>query len=652
MAGEAYQIPAGSDILSYHGDPGLASGAGTQLSPIQVNPLAGVDSSLDKIQAFNQQKAILNYKKKQEDQDNLKKMLAETGGSVFNMAAPNGQKMSFTPLPDDQKVLNDKADSLRKMMVSNPGGYMFSSDYGKQKQDFDQAVSHAGLRSVAYNQYNQDAQKATDPDERQNIMTQRDQEIGGHDLSEGYMPQPWMPKLAINEGNLIKPEDIANKANWNSQQTTGTDAQGNQLYNTKETLNPSVADFRANVAPGTPAYNTASQIANGYMNVIATNPAAVEQHNKVIDAINEDYGYTPNDPHYVPHVADVQTNQDGSKKVIVNTVDPVQVAYAAMMEKHGAARKKSEINEDSGDLESDEQESRKTEAQIAKDNAETKKTQEEAQRVKDGKPSKPMTPTEIAEDKDSRVTVKRVKQVFNPARYSGPGASVVTGTEKVDGEDKQTYRTIAGVDVAKTLKDKGLKPEDWGVFIAPAGEADDLIGVERKGKLNTGAEQRTGETIPSAKQFILKNKQTGDLRLASYGKDGEKYTLQSMVDGRTAVGNAAKAKHEYKTENSKMSEEIDRNEGVWDEYDKPAASSSASNVVKPSNSDNSKVTIPTYTGDNPKTYKEPRNENGMSYPGFDPNFPDYILYKTNKGNKYYTKDGIKYYNNGGNLKPV
>lgn len=566
----------GNDILSYTGNAGLASGAGNGIMPTQGDPYAGISSAIDRINETHAQKAIMDYQQKIDQQKNLQKMLAETDGSVFNMKGANGQNMSYTPLADDQPMLNEKAKELHDMVTAKPGHYNDNGEFSQAYREFSQLNNKAGTRAVAWQNYNNEAMKSDDPQERANILAWRDQELKGKKLGDANDPEPYLAKLPMNDEVYFPSKKLADDNNYSTADSIGTDAQGNQTQTTTKTLKPNVADFRSNIIPGTKEYTAAAKITSDYLSNINGNPALVDRDAKNIDAVNKAMGYVdadgrPISQHYIPHPADVVTQPDGTQTIKVNTTNPVDVAYALKMDKIGLPQTKTIIKKDKAQLDKEDLENQKTRTDITNTQAETEYKKGQTDHLGDEK-TKPLTPAEIAENTDSKVTVGRVRSLFKPDQYQGAGTPIVMNTTKEkDGTETLNMRTVDGVKVGQALQAKGYDPKDWGVFkLPPKADVNDLSGIERLNPNDkTGAEQRTGETERADHQFMLKNNKTGEVKLAiinnaSGNKKDADPELRALVNGREAVGNAAKAKHQYKAENSKLSEEISRNEGLWD----------------------------------------------------------------------------------------
>lgn len=525
----------GNDILSYRGDPGLAAGAGTGLSPITVNPLAGLDTTLDRIQEQNHREALLDYQQKLQRQEDLRKMLSETGGSVFNMKSPQtGQNMSFTPLPEDAKVLNQKALEQRKLIIANPDNYWFNEDYQKNNLDLNQLTSEAGMRATAYGQYNQDLLKSNDPDEQTDIKNLRDSEIHGHKLGEGYMPEPFLPKPVINEGNLIDAKALADENNWNPKEYIYYE-DGNEIRSKISTLSPNVGDFRQTLTPGSKGYTDAVQMSKSYLKTIATNPQFVQSQNQQIDALNKAYGYTnaqgqPVNPHYIPHIADIVTQQDGTPRVRVNTADAATVAYALMMERHGTPKTGSKVDTDAGDIESGVLDDELKRSEIAKNNAAAK-----------GKTGKPPTGEELKEEQNKQAALSAYHEVSDVFNGSYP-------------------KSVIPLPGATIFKD-GTKLSDYNIYSIPGAVANKFIGIEAPenkdnkfdkatGKVSSVVTTNKGESLTPDAVALAENKKTKEKRLIYFSQGklvSEATPKQAMVNSLKHDARYQPSEYENKT---------------------------------------------------------------------------------------------------------
>lgn len=548
-----YSIPTANDILSYRGDPGLAAGAGTGLSPIQVNPLGGVDSTLDKIQQINAQKAIMDYQQKAKDQEDLAKMLRETGGSVFNMKGPGGQNISYTPLPEDMKILNAKAHELRRMTLEHPDNYEFNEDWLDKKKEYDNLVNHAGVRAYAYSNYNTDAAKTNDQEERNRIMGMRQSEIGNHPLTDYYMPEPHLPGFTSNMENILPEKTALDKNNQNTFRVkTGKDAAGNLLFTELNGLKDNVLDRRQDIFPGSPGWADAVNYTKNYFQHIAANPSLVQQQNTNIDRINQQRGYVdengnPINQHYIPHVADVVQGPNGPQ-VVPRTTNPADVVHALIAEKYGSLQGDVSIKKTADELQKEYAGISDAQQKI---NLERQKLAEE-ERYHNGLLAKGEKPN-----------TEQLKDIM----YKKQAISAFDDVHKVWNEAFQADKPYSQkvVEIPKYpqfWKDRGIDPTEYNFYPdITQKKADSFIGLEAPQITETtkAGESTPGRTTKYAsasqiptKVFPIENKKTGEKKLVFM--DGDK--VLNVVDEKNAVIN--KLKHD-----AQYDQKIYENPTVW-----------------------------------------------------------------------------------------
>ncbi len=317
---------SGSDILNYHGDAGLASGAGNGgILPQQGDPFAGISSALDQVNAHNAQMAVYRYHQRIKDQENLANTLSQTGGSVFNMKGANGQNMSFTPLPDDQSVLDEKAAELRKIILAKPDSYEFNRGYLDKKAEYDSLIKHAGVRSYAHSNFNTQGAQTNDPDERNEIQQQRDAEITGHKLTDYHLPEPHLPKL--QSVDVINPKDWQDKKKLQVYGTEiknidGTDYEVKKLGIPAKVIMAPLTDVTtAGIA------NSKNALATWLQRPESRDPAYVNAMNAQIDKKAAEMGVQP--------VYAATVSPDGT---VTYPLDPRQAMTAFNIQKYGGVQ--------------------------------------------------------------------------------------------------------------------------------------------------------------------------------------------------------------------------------------------------------------------------------------------------------------------------
>lgn len=538
---------SGNGILSYTGNAGLAAGANNgAILPEQGNPYAGLQNTLDRINEQQARMNILKYQQHVKDQEDLAQALSETGNSVFNMRGPNGQNMSFQPLPDDQKKLEAKAAEIRKSVLSNTSGFRFDPAYYDKVAEFNRMRNHAGIRSVAYNNYNTAAAGTNDPNERQSIMSTRQAEVLNKDLEEYHQPEPHLPHFTYNPDNFISPKEAANDKNQNVYEVaSGKDAAGNLIHTSMAGLSDNMLDFRARVYKDSKNHADAANLATNYLHGIVSDPNAVMEHNRNIDAINRQRGYVdengnPKSPHYIPHVADVITGPNGETQVRVNTQNPVDIAYSVMAEKYGALQPSKEIKKDAFELQKeaiaeektalDMEKTRKQMEGIDADIAEKKAKIANMRKGKsaDGKP----TEAQVKAENNKLSVLSAYKDLTDVFEKSYAGKQVI----------KPTYPDY-------WKRHYGIDPSKYNIYPALSdGVADKFIGVEGEETTNSVTDKQNVKTTTKEKRvskkpdkvYPLVDLNTGEEKLAFVIGDQAK-----IVSKKEAVIGALKHDAKY-----------------------------------------------------------------------------------------------------------
>jgi hypothetical protein len=176
---------SGTEILNNPGNAGLASGSGSGALPIQVDTKP-IYSVLDRLGDEDVKMRFQQQAQDREDKAALAKTLAEIGGkggSAFNMKGADGSNVSFSPLPEDQKVLQSKADEMRQIILKNPDNYDYDPNFLRKKEEYNYLLQHAGKRSILHSQNRLGAQQATDPEDREGYLKTNQDEILAHPLT-------------------------------------------------------------------------------------------------------------------------------------------------------------------------------------------------------------------------------------------------------------------------------------------------------------------------------------------------------------------------------------------------------------------------------------------------------------------------------------
>ena len=217
MAGEGLGGPyqTASEIEAYKGDAALGYSGDNAVQylgdPANQNPLSGLDNTLARMQSEDANMRMQRHLEKRQDLDNIYKTLRGVGGSAFNMKGPNGKDLSFTPLPEDRKILETKADEVRKYITAHPNTYQTDNKYLQMVNDLDSHSDVAGRRAIFHADQNAVAAQEQDPDERMGILQNINKELQ-NPLSALASPNPYMPKpKLVNDIDLKHYEDAKNR---------------------------------------------------------------------------------------------------------------------------------------------------------------------------------------------------------------------------------------------------------------------------------------------------------------------------------------------------------------------------------------------------------------------------------------------------------
>lgn len=573
----------GSNILSYTGNAGLAAGANNgAILPDAGNSYAGLQNTLDRLNEQQARMNILKYQQHIKDQEDLAQTLAQTGESVFNMRGPNGQNMSFQPLPEDQKKLEEAATDIRKSILSNPNGFRYDQNYYKKLADFNRMRNHAGIRAVAYDKYNTAAATTNDPNERQSILGSREAEIMNRPLEDYHMPEPHLPHFTYNPENFISSKEAANDKNQNVfEVASGTDDKGNLVHTSMVGLGDNMLDFRPRVYRDSKNHADAANLATNYLHGIVRDPAAVMEHNRNIDAINKQRGYVdaqgnPVSPHYIPHVADVVQTENGPQ-VRVNTENPVDIAYSVMAEKYGALQPSKEIKKDAFELKKEalaedkvQLDMEKTRKQMGLIDAEIAKKKAEIDNIRKGKgASGKKSEAEVKAEKEKLAVLSEYRDFTSVFKKAYEGKQVAT--PQYPEFWKNHY---------------GINPEDYYIYPKLSDNSADKFHGIRGAETTTTSEKKGVKTVEKtpigtespAEVYPIVDKKTGEEKLLFI--TGERNNKKGrVVSKKDAVIGALKHQAQYQPSQykSKIPYVDEVISGVGQS---PSASSKTSNIQK------------------------------------------------------------------------
>ncbi len=522
----AQPIPytTGNDLNAYQGNAALAAGANNGITPQASDPFAGISNTIDRINDRQAQMAVLKYKQKQKDQDDLAQMLSENGGSLSNMKGENGQNRSVPLLPEDQKIINEYATNYRRAIMADPERARFDPKLLAQKDEIARMANFAGRRAVAYSDYNVEASKIADEDERKEIIAHRDREIG-HSLTDFVKPEPYLHK--------IYPADMINEADYKDPKTH---EQIKEEVITQTNPDGTKVDYQVtkkgipNSALLSPMYDSTPAGMHKAMELYKAtrampemrNPAYINKMNAKILANATERGIQP--------VYAAVVNPDGT---IEYNENPGQVAAALNLEKHGWVRKESKLTDEATKRANVESEIKRRRDLTALEWAKLKQDQEKA--AKEGKQSAESLKQEV-DEKGGLAAYREVKKVFDPKNY----------------KDKMEI-TPSLIAVGK---DVGYNPADYEFYkVPPSVNANKYIGVEASeetetkteksggGKVTERSSSKTakGESMRPDVVVMVRNKKTGQSELV-YLKGGAPV---AVVSERQAIANGLKHEARY-----------------------------------------------------------------------------------------------------------
>lgn len=362
-------VTPGSELLSNPGNAalGYSSGADFNIGP-NSQPLQGLDNTIGKLMDEEHQVQVMRYQKRLKEQDELATRIAETGGSAFNISGPGGQNMSFTPLPEDKKVLDQKADEIRRALISNPTGYKYSDDIAQKQQEFNALKNHASQRSVFAATTRSEAAKTNDQEDRQGMIDNLQNEVYGHKLTDFVTPSPYLNKPSWSD-ETFHPKDVFNKEKMAAlATTTQKDAQGNEIEVNNMGYPIDKLDIRSNITPGNQKiWSEANNMLGRFTNSkYVKDPNFYIEQNAAIDRFNQERGLTdangnPISQHAIPHIADV-TPQGA---IVPNKNLSMQdFVYAMTTPSHGAITQETKLKKDAIDLAKENEGIKKSEADI------------------------------------------------------------------------------------------------------------------------------------------------------------------------------------------------------------------------------------------------------------------------------------------------
>ena len=587
---------SGSEILANPGNAalGYSSGVDYDFNPADTNPFAGVQGTLSRIQEEEKQMRFQRHLEKQKEQEQLAETISSLKGkgSVFNLKGPDGANTSFTPLPEDEVILTEKADELRKLALKSPGGYKYNREFLKKKDEFDYLTAHAGMRAVHDAQNRQAAVKATDEEDRAGYLKNIDEEVTPYKLTDLYRPKPYNPAMKTEGESILPSKDRLDKDNFFTKSVTVADEGGIGIQTDMTGLRDDIVDVRGKIKPGTKAYSEAVIMSQRFISSPLTqNPKAIEDMNRRIDANNASRGYKPGDAHYQPHVAEVQP--DGTVGFV--STDPAQIAGAIFFEQYGglqASKKPTDILE----------KKKAAESQIK--NQEDDNRRQWATLQDKIRHEKEME--EIARNKGKAKEADELKEINAP---------VITYLEFAKSAREKKPLPIPDM-VGSAMKAQGIDPGQYEYV--PLNATDEgvsrIFGIS---KVDKDGKAQKGLNSPTA-AYYLRSK-TGDMK-------------DDFIAGTYNEGPTTK----WKT--------VKPNEAVSNIYSNTGNASSFKQINKIQNK------LSEYLGGNAPASQAPAAEQKQIVPEKAPSVPQgYTEKTTSKGIVYYESGGRRYVYSGGEM---
>lgn len=331
---------SGSDILSYHGDPALGySGGGVSYNynPAITQPLAGVESTISKLEQEQAAQREMDYKARLADRERLAQYLAETGGSVFNQRGANGQNLSLSPLPQDYEKMNAKAGEIADYMRRNPKAGSFDKNLLNLVNEHKRLVANAGERAHFYANAMQEAAASQDPDERDAIIKHAQDQISAHGVSDFQPITPYM-KQPITDDSFLDKAAIANGQNLLKKEIAGKDENGNATINTHYYVDPNILDNTADIMSNKQKLAAATRYAQAYLPTYLNNPQIAAQQIQEVDKINKIRAAT-GETKELPQIFNITQDAQGNPKVGLNPgLNVAQIAYGLAAPKYASPR--------------------------------------------------------------------------------------------------------------------------------------------------------------------------------------------------------------------------------------------------------------------------------------------------------------------------
>lgn len=511
----AEQVPyqTGSDLLSYHGDPNLAVGSGAAGPAVAFNgqQLSGV---LGQMQEQEAQVQLTKYKNKLQDQENLAKMLSGQDGSVFNMKDPKtGKDLSFSPLPDDQKILLQKAHDLRKTVMSNPDGYMYDPDFLDQQNEFKALQRQASLRAVHVADQQQEMTKVDNDTDRQGYQDHIN-DVRKSKLTDFGQLDPYLPDLKTDLSKVYDGDKDLMETNKTMTVDNGV---GYEVSTTKPNIDK--LDVRSKLLSDKTARDNANTVVKQFLkSPLSQDPAVLAKHNEDVIAANQRLGLTPDNPHYIPTIPLDPNTGLMDPNFIHQPSSANDLFYSLSAPSKAVVRTSKQVSDAALKQQKDKAETRNQ-------NAEADLHEAQSKAAKSGKPLKPTT-EELKEDQNRESVKSMYKEV------------------------KSAYVIPTN---AKPIPDRPYRDEfnkKFNLYPVPKGVAEKFIGIEEEPTSTTikgiggssTVKNITGDSVKPDDVFLAVDKKSGDKQLV-FMKDGK--TI-AKVPEKQAIINGIKHEAKYK----------------------------------------------------------------------------------------------------------
>jgi len=328
-------LTSASDILSYHGDAGLASGSGAGTLPVMPDyqPMLSTVDKLQDEQVQKRREARLQAQKDLQDRAQFISQLTNNGGSIFNMKGKDGSNQSYSMLPNDQEDVNKSALNIIQAVNANPSGYAYDPSIAKMQMDHNRLAANAQMRSTYETQARLAAANTMDPEEKAGYLQSIDDNINKYKVGDFHQIQPYVPPIKYSDADRLDLDAVKDPKNLETKLDDGH-------FETK-IPNEGVVGNTLNLAPGDKAYLPNMDMAAKFLrSPLAHSQPDLLRMKQAQDTYNALNQYQPGDPKYRdvvvvdPNTGQATLNITGDPKV-----DGLKVADMLNIEKYAQPRK-------------------------------------------------------------------------------------------------------------------------------------------------------------------------------------------------------------------------------------------------------------------------------------------------------------------------